>query len=91
MPAVDSYLNYGNQGADSPARNAVAVAPSDTNDLGFVTRGLYVGGAGDVTVNMVNSGATVLFKAVPAGTLLPISTSRVLATGTTATSIVAVW
>lgn len=88
--AVDYHIPPRN-GTDAPARNAVAVTPSDSVDLGFVTRGLYVGVAGDVTVNMVTSGATILFKAVPAGTLLPISVSRVLATGTTATSMTAVW
>jgi hypothetical protein len=73
-----------------PCRDAAAVTPSDANDLGFVTRALYVGGAGAVTVIMAN-GETVASAAVPAGTTIPIRVSRVKATGTAASSIVALW
>lgn len=71
-----------------PSRRAAAVTPSDTVDLSFVTRYLWVGGAGNVDVLTVN-GDDVTFEAVPAGTLLPIAARRVLAAGTTATKIVA--
>ena len=73
---------------DGPAANAVAVTPSDSVDLAYVTRALYVGGAGDVSVQM---GATVSFIGVQAGSVLPIRVSRVNAAGTTATGIVALW
>lgn len=36
-----------------------------------------------------HDGATVTFENVPSGTVLPVSCKRVLATGTTATGIVA--
>ena len=75
---------------ESPAYSAAAVTPSDSADMTYVSRGIYVGVTGDVAVNMAGSGAGVTFKAVPAGTLLPIAVARVLATGTTATNIVAV-
>ena len=76
-------------------RSAVAVTPHDTNDQWGsgttipVTRGLYVGVAGDVTVKM--NGATVLFKAAPVGILHGIQVTRIMATGTTATNIVALF
>lgn len=89
MTAEDGY--YGPSEQSAPARNAAAVTPSDTVDLAELTRGLYVGGTGDVTVNMADTGSAVKFAAVPAGTLLPIRASRVKSTGTTATDIVAVW
>lgn len=64
------------------------VTPSNTVDFtGFRTRGLMVGGAGDVRLQTPVSGP-VTFTAVPAGTVLPVAASRVLATGTTATAIV---
>ena len=63
------------------------VTPSDTTKLGD-TRGIYVGGAGDVAVTMFD-GTTATFKAVPVGTLLPISVSKVMATNTTATLMLA--
>jgi hypothetical protein len=37
------------------------------------------------------SGQSVTFTACPAGLLLPVQVDRVLATGTTASSITAVW
>lgn len=73
-----------------PAQNAAAVTPSDSVDLTYTSRALYVGAAGDVKVTMNESG-TVTFVDVVAGTLLPIRVDRVFATGTTATDIVALW
>lgn len=74
----------------APGYFAQPVTPSDTVDLAYCTRGLYVGGAGNVTVVMQGDGSTVLFTGVPAGTVLPIAVARVKATGTTATSMVAI-
>lgn len=74
-----------------PYDGAFVVTPADATVLAGV-RGLYVGGAGNLTVEMLNPesvAATVLFSAVPAGTVLPIVVERVLSTGTTATLIVA--
>lgn len=87
MAAVDtcagSFLNY-------PHSSAVVVTPSDSVDLAAVTRALYVGGTGNITAVM-KDGQTVLFSAIPVGTILPIRVSRVNATATTATLIVALW
>jgi hypothetical protein len=74
-----------------PASNAVAVTPSDSTDLTYTTRALYVGGAGTVVVNMNSTGSSISFVAVAAGSILPIRVDRVRATGTTATSIVALF
>lgn len=76
-----------------PAGSAVAIDLSSTDaTLGYVSRGIYVGGAGDVKVDMAGPQAgTVTFSAVPAGTLLPIRVSKVYKTGTTATLLIAVW
>lgn len=73
---------------ESPAVEAFLVVPNDTTPLKTDARSLWVGGAGDVKVDMVEGG-TVTFVAVPAGTLLPVSVSAVYATGTTATNIIA--
>lgn len=70
-----------------PSPEFFAVTPSDTVNFSRVTRGVYVGGEGNVSaVPLV--GDAVTFTAVPAGTILPISASRINATGTTATAIV---
>lgn len=76
----DSKLN-------DPAGAAAAVTPSNTTVLPE-TRGLYVGGTGDVAVVM-RSGDAVTFRSVQAGTLIPIRVRQVRATGTTASGIVA--
>ena len=85
--AVDQYAGI-TAGLSGNASSAVAVTPSDTTDLTYVSRWLFVGGAGNVTCIMAD-GTTVLFTGILAGTLLPIRCSRVKATGTTATLMVA--
>jgi endonuclease YncB( thermonuclease family) len=74
-----------------PARYAAAVTPSDTVDLAYVTRGIYVGSGGDVEVVMVGNGATVVFPGVPDGVILPVRATRIKDSNTTASSIVAIW
>ena len=87
--AIDTYKNMMG-GLESPAREAVVVVPSDTVDLGNTSRSIYVGTGGDVAVHMVGESVPVVFKAVPVG-VLPVRVDRVLATGTTALNIVALW
>lgn len=83
MPA--NYVNNPN-----PAEEIGAVVPADGADLPVKARALYIGVAGDVTVD---SGAVIniTFKNVASGTILPVRVTRVRATGTTATSIVALF
>jgi len=70
------------------ARRLVAVTPSDSTDLTGV-RALWIGGAGTVSLKCVDDTAAVSLT-VPAGTLLPVFASRVMA-ATTATLIVALY
>ena len=69
------------------AAGAAVIAPNDAANLATTPRAVYVGTAGHLAV--VLSGTTVTFKNVPAGSLLPIAPTRVLATGTTAVDLVA--
>lgn len=78
-------------GLGEPAVYAVAVTPSDSEDLANVSRALYVGGAGNIAVHMLGDRTTVVFSAVPAGTILPVRVRRVLATNTTATLIINIY
>lgn len=69
---------------------AIAITPSDaTNFTDGACHAIYVGGAGAV-VAVVN-GAAVTFAAVPAGTVLRVRATRVNATSTTATNLVALY
>jgi hypothetical protein len=63
-----------------------AITPSDTVDLPENVRAIYVGGAGNITVQDLR-GNTRLYQAVSIGTWQPISAKRVMSTGTTATAL----
>lgn len=69
---------------------AAAVTPSDaTNFTLGACNALYVGGAGNITA--IVGGTAVLFTAVPVGTVLRVSCTRVNSTATTATAMVALY
>lgn len=71
------------------ARRVVTATPNDATVL-KTTRALYIGGAGNVAVSMVDGGDAV-FVGLAAGSLLPVQVVKVLATGTTATDILAIY
>lgn len=75
----------------NPAGNAEAITPSDTVDMTYICRGIYVGVAGNVVVIPAGSKIAVTFVGVPAGYVLPVCASRVNNTNTTATNLVALW
>lgn len=80
-------------GLTAPARGGEAVAiesPGVDVELAKTSRGIWVGGEGNLTVRMMDGGE-LTFTAVPAGTLLPIQATHVLGATTTATEIVALW
>lgn len=81
---------YRSANATAPAHSAAAVTTSDSTVLP-VTRALYIGGAGNITVTMAEDGNNVTFVGVLAGMVYPLQVSKVLATGTTATNIVALY
>jgi len=74
---------------DSPGANAIAITPSDSANLAATSRGIYIGGSGNLTVEMAG-GQTVTFTGVSAGCILPIRVNKVL-TSTTATYLVALY
>lgn len=69
--------------------SAVAITPNDSTII-TETKGIYVGGSGNVAVKMAD-GTTVTFTAMAAGVFHPLAVTKVLATGTTATSIMAAY
>ena len=66
-----------------------AVTPSDTTLINC--RAIYIGGAGSVTISKDGTSPGVVFTAPPVGAILPIilDQGRIMATGTTATLMVA--
>lgn len=86
---MDKFSNH-ESSLDSPVSRAAAVTPSDSEDLATSTRGIWVGGAGNISLDTVG-GDTVTITGIAAGTLLPIRAARIRSTSTTATAIVALW
>jgi hypothetical protein len=87
---ADNFEEY-KEGLDSPASNAAAVTPHDSTDLANTTRALFVGGAGNISVEMAGGQSAVVLTGVVAGTILPLRVTRVNSTSTTATNITAIW
>jgi hypothetical protein len=71
------------------AKRAVAVTPTD-GLLIPATRSLYIGSGGTLVVRMAEDDATATFTNVAAG-IFPVQVVEVLATGTTATGILALY
>ena len=69
---------------------AKAVTPDDTNDLDPPAKAIYVGGAGDLTI-IDGDGNTRTTNNIVAGSTVEVKATRVLATGTTATEITALF
>lgn len=88
MAARDNFKSrYRN--LESPANHAFAITPSDTTDLAYATRAIYVGGDGSITAITV-SNETITLVGVKAGSILPISVRRVTA-ASTATNLVGLY
>jgi len=86
-PAANNFAQNARE-TQAPATSGFVITPHDTNELTAVTRGIFVGGAGDVAARLSNDTATLTFKNVPAGAILPIR-AKIVTTATTATDLVA--
>jgi len=84
-------LGSGNGFIQPQEYSGLAVTPADGTDLpGGATIGLLATGAGNINVNLEGGGTAVL-TGLSAGQVLDIAVTRVLATSTTATGIVALY
>jgi hypothetical protein len=73
-----------------PATRAADVTLNDTTQLAPPANALFVGTGGNLKVTLAD-GATVTFKNVPSGTVLPVSALVVWAAGTTAADVIALF
>lgn len=74
--------------ADGPIIHGGAIVPSDVTVFA-PTRKVWVGGAGGtMTVLFNGDSSTTLLSGIPVGTMLDISITKVMATGTAATLII---
>ena len=72
----------------APAEYCFPVVPDDLLELARVTKAIYVGEGGDLTLLSVRGEEVVTFRNVPSGAILDVRVRAVHATGTTATSLV---
>lgn len=72
----------------SPSEQTFAVVPHDTDPILAVSKYLYIGTAGNVTLRTKDADSDVVFENVPAGGYIYARVSHVRATGTTAASII---
>lgn len=78
---------------ESPAKGGAAITPHDTNELATHSRSLYIGdisGGAGLKVTFINDDV-VTFAGLLAGVTYPFQVKIVWSTGTTATSIVALY
>jgi hypothetical protein len=80
MAAQDPFINS-QGGLQSPVRSSFAITPSDTTELPFVTRAVYVGSAGNLTARLADDTASATFNGLPPGTVLPLRVRQIFATG----------
>jgi len=74
---------------NSPGRDAALVTPNDSTDLSRAARMLYIGTSGDVRIDTLD-GTDIVFASVPVG-ILKMRCTRVYATNTTASNIIAIY
>jgi hypothetical protein len=82
---ADRFANISDD-LHGPATKAVAVTPSDSADLAYISKRLHIGTGGAVKID-TSGGDTVIYTAA-SGTYLNVRAKRVYATGTTASNIV---
>jgi hypothetical protein len=70
------------------ASSSQVITPSNTTPLVKPVKQLYVGGAGNLSVQLYHDTAPVTLTGVTAGTVLDLHIVQVFATGTTATLLI---
>lgn len=73
---------------DGPALRAEAITTADSVDLTDPARAIYIGKKGNIKVTLVG-GVDMTFTGLLAGQVYPLGVTKVWATGTTATSMIA--
>lgn len=89
MPATDLYNGFAG-GVEGPATHAANITPDDSADLAYVTRAIVLDAAGKLKVTTMG-GETLVTPTLAAGVAHPMRVTRIWATSTTATGIMALW
>lgn len=84
--AITDHFDSFSSGLTGPVTGGFDVTPDDGADLTTLPRALMVAVGGDVAV-ILKDGTSVTLPGLAAGVMYPVRTTRILATGTTATGI----
>ncbi len=87
MSIIDLLKNQSPEQRAESARKIIAITPHNTNELTYLPRQIYIGGAGDLCVIMADDSVEQTFKNLPEGMTLNIRPKIVKSTGTSATYI----
>lgn len=89
MTAQSGPTPFGAPTFTAPGLDAFDITPSNSTNFNIMARAIYVGTGGDISL-VTSRGNTVVFTAVPQGTVLPVVALRVNSTGTTASNLVGI-
>jgi len=91
MAALEKFGSVLDRDFTIPATHAFAITPHDTNQLATVTRAIYVGAGGDITLILRDDTVAVTLVAVPTGTILPMQVRLVKSQGTSAATLIGLY
>lgn len=83
----DKYAQFGNS-LISPASSSFAIVPHDSEEQPSITKAIYVGTGGDVSLRLADDASDRVFRNVADGSILDLRVRFVRATGTTAADLV---
>lgn len=89
--SVTATNNYSSlrPGLDSPPGRAIAITPSDADELATVARAIFVGTGGNLEVVYAGDSDSVVYKNLANGTRLSGLIKQVKAGSTTASDLIA--
>lgn len=77
--------------AGAAARGATPVVPSDDQPFAALPKAIYVGTGGDIVMRGPKDDAAVTWRNIPDGALIPFRARQIMATGTTAADMLALY
>lgn len=77
--------------AGAAARGTMPVTPSDDAPLRLLPKAIYVGTGGDLVMRGPKDEAAATWRNVPDGALIPFRPAQIMATGTTAADMLALY
>lgn len=73
----------------APASQSSTVTPHDSDALASVSKAIYIGTGGNISVRLAGDSTDRVFTNLPNGSILPIRVTHIRATGTSAADLVA--